>query len=327
MMQTPDLAAARARIAAAQRFLLITHIHPDGDAIGSLLGLGLALRAAGKEVVMACADPAPDVYAFLPNFADITMKASGDFDAVAVLDAADLGRTGRFAARLTERPADFLFDHHITNPGFAHFNFIDVQAASTAELVAELLEPLGLPLTRPAAEALLTGLVTDTLGFKTSNTTPRTLAIAQRLMETGASLTEIYDASLNKRSFAATRLWGEGLRNAQLADHMVWAVLPLTARVSVGYSGKDDADLVNVLTTVREAKVALMFVERDNGTVKVSWRSMSPLNVAAIAQSYGGGGHAPAAGAEIRGPLAEVQADVLAATRAALRQLNGSKPE
>mgnify|MGYP001585539629 CR=1 FL=1 len=200
-----SIAQARARIAAAIRALVITHVSPDGDAVGSLLGFGLALRAAGKDVVFACSDAPPDTFRFLPAFDEITASPVGDFDLVAVLDVSDEGRMGEVGQG---RRPHLLFDHHLTNTGFAEIDFIDVQAASTAELVTELLEPLGLPLTQPVAQCLLTGVVNDTLGFRTSNTTPKTFALAQKLMEAGAPLYDIYNQSLFKRSLSAVRLRG-----------------------------------------------------------------------------------------------------------------------
>jgi phosphoesterase RecJ-like protein len=324
MIQANEIAAARERLAAAQRVLVITHVNPDGDAIGSLLGFGLAARTAGKTVTFYCADPAPEMFSYLTAFDEITAQPPDDFDLVVVLDAADERRMGPIGKTLGRRP-DLLFDHHITNPAYATLNFIDGAAASTGELLAEWLEPLGLPLTQPVAEALLTGIVTDTLGFKTVGTTPKTLALAQRLMLAGAPLAKIYDESLFKRSFTAARLWGEGLIKLQLADRLVWTSLSLAAREASGYFAMDDADLINVLTSVREAEVALIFVERADGTVKVSWRAMVDFSVASLAKSFGGGGHAPAAGADIPGTLAEVEARVLAATRVALSQ-NGARP-
>jgi bifunctional oligoribonuclease and PAP phosphatase NrnA len=314
----PDLDAARASIAVAKRVLAITHINPDGDAIGSLLGFGLAVRTAGKEVVMACADPVPDMFQFLPSANEVTYKPQGPFDLVVVLDVSDAPRMGSVGAAL-ERPPDLLFDHHVTNPGFARLNFIDVAAASTAELVTELLPGLGLELSEPVAHCLLTGLVSDTLGFRTSSTTPKSLALAQQLMQAGAILHQIYDNSLYKRSYTAVRLWAEGLARMEMKHRMVWARLPLAARHASGYQGFGDADLINVLTSVREADVALIFVERQDGKVKVSWRSLPGINVAAVAAQFGGGGHAAAAGAEIAGTMEEVEARVLAATRLAMK--------
>jgi phosphoesterase RecJ-like protein len=317
-MNTEDVAAARARIAAANRALVITHINPDGDAVGSLLGFGLALRAAGKEVVFACADPVPDLFGFLPSFKEITATPAGAFDLITALDISEASRMGA-VGELIGRPPHLVFDHHVTNGGFGEVNLIDVSAASTAELVAEHLDALNLPLTQPVAECLLTGLVSDTLGFRTSNTSAKSLALAQRLIEAGAVLHTIYDHSLHRRSFAAVRLWAEGLTRIRLADRMVWTTLPLDARKASGFPGSGDADLINVLASVREADVAVIFVERPDGQVKVSWRSVPGVDVSALAVAFGGGGHAPAAGAEVPGTLAEVETKVLAATKAVLK--------
>jgi len=310
--------AARSLIAAATRALIITHVNPDGDAVGSALGLGLALRGLGKEVVFACADSVPETFDFLPALNEFTNTPQGDFDLIGVVDVSDAARMGAIGERLSHRP-HLLFDHHITNPGFAEINFIEVNAASTAELITDLLEPLGLPLTQPVAAALLTGLVNDTLGFRTSNTTPKSLALAQKLMEAGAPLHTIYDRSLFKRSFAATRLWAEGLATLHLTDGIVWAELSLAARKAAGYFGAGDADLINVLMSVREAEVAVIFVERTDGTVKISWRSGPGFSVAPLASAFGGGGHPAAAGAEIPGTLLEVEEKVLTATKALMK--------
>ena len=317
-MTSPELSRARALIAAAKRVLVVTHISPDGDAIGSLLGFGLAVRELGKEVVLASTDGVPDMFRFLPSAAEITTDPQGEFDLVVVVDVADMGRMGRVGQGLTRRP-DIQFDHHITNPGYAEVNFVDPLSASTAELVTELLPALGLPLTRPVAECLLTGLVTDTLGFRTTNTTPKTLGLAQTLMQAGAVLHTLYDQALFKRSYSAVRLWAEGLARMKYKNRIVWALLPLEARQAAGYQGNGDADLINVLTSVREAEIAVIFVERGDGKIKISWRSHLGINVATIAASFGGGGHAQAAGAEIEGSIEEVEATVLAATRALLQ--------
>jgi phosphoesterase RecJ-like protein len=314
----PDLDAARASLAAARSVLAITHVNPDGDAIGSLLGFGLAARAAGHAVVLACADPVPEMFRFLPSADEITSKPQGPFDLVAVLDVSDAPRMGSVGAAL-DRPPDILFDHHVTNPGFARLNFIDVAAASTAELVTELLPGLGLAMSEPVAHCLLTGLVSDTLGFRTSSTTPKSLALAQLLMQAGASLHQVYDNSLYKRSYTAVRLWAQGLATLEMKQRMVWARLTLQARQAASYQGLGDADLIDVLSSIRDADVALIFVERPDGKVKISWRAVPGINVAEVASQFGGGGHAAAAGAEVAGTVDEVQAKVLAATRLALK--------
>jgi len=321
------LAAARQRVARAQRVLLLTHVNPDGDAIGSLLGLGLALRAAGKQVTFACSDVAPDNFRFLQGFAEISQEPRGEYDLIVALDAADLGRLGKLGKQLPRLP-DVMFDHHATNPSFATINLLDVQAASTAELITELLEPLGLPLTRVAAEALLVGVITDTMGFRTSSTTAKTLALVQVLMQAGASLPELYDLAFFKRSYYTVRLWGQGLSRIKLEERLVWTSLTLADKAAAQYPGSGDGDLINILSAVREAEVAVIFTERPENKVKVSWRAVPGVDVAKLAALFGGGGHVAAAGAEVTGTLAEVETAVLAATRAVLkndRNKNGAK--
>jgi bifunctional oligoribonuclease and PAP phosphatase NrnA len=318
-LSAADIRAARDLIAASTRALVIAHVSPDGDAIGALLGLGLILRAAGKEVVFGCDDPIPETFRFLPSADEVTQTPSGEFDLIVAVDIADAPRMGAIGAKLGRQP-HLLFDHHLTNPGYAQVNLLEIEAASTCELITRLLEPLGLPLTTPAATCLLTGVLTDTIGFRTSNTTPQTLGAAQQLMTAGAPLSSLYRLVLSRRSFEAVRLWAEGLARLRMEDRVVWATLPLKARRAVGYGGNGDADLIDILTTVRDADVAIVFSERSDGTVKVSWRSAPDINVAQLAMRFGGGGHAPAAGAEVTGKLADVEKQIVAATKALIQR-------
>jgi bifunctional oligoribonuclease and PAP phosphatase NrnA len=323
MIPQTDIDAARDLLGRSARILVICHLSPDGDAIGSLLGLGLALRAAGKDVTMACPDPVPETFRFLPHWEDITNAPQGAFDITIVVDTSDAGRVGALRAAFEPNP-DIVFDHHVSNLGFGRINLLDTAAASTAEVLAALLAPLNLPMTEEAAACLLTGLVCDTQGFRTSYTSTRSLAATQRLMEAGASLYSISHDALHKRSFSAMRLWGEGLSTAKMEDGIVWAKLPLSAKRAAGYGGNGDADLADFLGTARDVKVAVLFVERPDGKIKISWRSVPGVNVARLAMAYGGGGHEPAAGAEIAGSMAEVEAIVLRATRELLRELSAA---
>ncbi len=175
------------------------------------------------------------------------------------------------------------------------------------------------------ASALLTGIITDTIGFRTSNMTPKALRLAASLMEKGANLPELYQAGLVQRSFAAARYWGMGLSSLQKKDRIIWAMLTQADRLTVGYNGNDDADLTNLLSSITECEVAVLFIEQKDNHVKVSWRAQPGLDVSRIAYQFGGGGHPTAAGAEIAGTMEEVQTAVLAATEA---MLNGKpKPE
>jgi phosphoesterase RecJ-like protein len=186
------------------------------------------------------------------------------------------------------------------------------------EIIYDLALALSYPITLPVAEALLTGLVTDSLGFRTSNSSPRTLRIAAELMEKGANLQELYRKAMLEKSIEAVRYWGRGLSRIQKEDRLVWTSLTLEDRTLADYPGRDDADLVNILSRIRDTDVCVVFVEQTDGTVKVSWRAQPGFDVAQIAVQFGGGGHKPAAGAEIKGDLARVEAEVLDATRKSL---------
>lgn len=309
----------RSKLQNARRILVVSHIRPDGDAIGSLLGFGLALQESGRQVQMVLADGVPASFRHLPGSESVRQKADGFFDMVCVLDCSDLKRTG-LVLEDYGRP-DLNIDHHITNVNFAEINLVDTQAVATAEILVRLLRDLDLPFPQPAAAGLLTGIITDTLGFRTSNMTPEAMRIAADLMEAGASLPELYQRALIDRSFEAVRFWGYGLTKLQRDGSMVWTTLTMEDRKAAGYSGRDDADLINILSSIESAEVAMIFVEQPNDHVKVSWRAQPGFDVSPIALSFGGGGHPAASGADIPGEMEEVQANVLRATRALLERV------
>jgi phosphoesterase RecJ-like protein len=165
------------------------------------------------------------------------------------------------------------------------------------------------------AANLATGIVTDTLGFRTSNTTPAALRQMALLMETGINMPDLYTRALVSRSFSAARYWGAGLSSLKTLDGMVYATLRLTDRKQAGYGGNDDADLINVISAIEDHAVGIIFVEQRD-TVKISWRALQAgLDVAQIATHFGGGGHKAAAGADIPGTMEEIQPRVLQTTR------------
>ena len=177
-----------------------------------------------------------------------------------------------------------------------------------------------LSITAPIAANLLTGLVTDTLGFRTSNTTPEVLRQAADLIELGADMTRLYYLSLVRRTFPATKYWGAGLSNLKRADGIVWTELTIADRKASGYTGNDDADLISVISSIDDADVAIIFTEQNKSKTKVSWRGLKTnVDVAQIACQFGGGGHKAAAGAEFSGSLAQARERVLETTRKALQ--------
>jgi phosphoesterase RecJ-like protein len=301
------------RMSQAESCLLACHIRPDGDAIGSLLGLGLALKAAGKQVQMASEDGVPAAFRKLEGADQVVRTPQGVFDLVIVVDCSELERTG--SALPQGRRPDINIDHHPTNTLFADINIVVPSAVATTEIIAQLAPAWGLAITPGVAAALLAGLVTDTIGFRTENVTAPVLRLAAELMDAGADLADIYRRSLVDRSFEALRLWGAGLSRVERSGRMVWASLTLDDRRAARYSGRDDADLINVLSSVDGADIAMIFIEQSNGRVKVSWRAQPGYDVSQLALSLGGGGHAAASGAEIPGALPEIQNAIIAMTR------------
>ena len=324
-MDNSTVERARRALHEAGHILLLTHERPDGDALGSLLGMAWMLQAAGRRVSAVSRDGVPASYRFLPGSEMVSDKLPAAADACLLLDCSDANRIGEFATPLPF-PATVNIDHHVTNTLFAEINLVDAESSATAEVVCDLAEALGLAFSPQAATCLLTGVVSDTLGFRTSNVGLRTMATTRRLMEAGANLPAIVEASLFRRSFAATRYWAAGLARLQREDMLVWTTLSLADRSAAGYPGRDDADLINILSTIEGTAVAVMLVEQDVERTKVSWRARNGADVSALAARFGGGGHPAAAGATVQGALEDVQARVIAATREWLRSLTPTLP-
>lgn len=313
-MNEAILNQVRERLNEAQRIVIFSHVRPDGDAVGSLLGLGLALQELGKDVQMVLEDGVPSPFRHLHGIQQIRKKPEGSFDMVILVDCADLNRVGESANGYLS--PDLNIDHHITNMRFGKINLVDVNAAATSQILAENMESLGLPLTKSIADALLTGIITDTLGFRTINMTPGVLRVAADLMEVGGDLPHLYTTALIRRSYEAARYWGAGLIKLQREGPILWTSLSLRDRQEANYPGRDDADLINILASIDGVEVAMIFVEQANRRVKISWRAQPGLDVSVIAAQFGGGGHMAAAGAEVEGSLQQVQEKVLEATRA-----------
>jgi phosphoesterase RecJ-like protein len=311
--------AIRERLATATKIVIASHVRPDGDAIGSLLGLGLALKDAGKSVQMVLADGVPSSFRHLEG-SELIKKAPEDgHDTFITVDCADFKRVGKAFEEFGQ--PDINIDHHVTNEQFGKLNLIEAEEVATSAILTNHLPDWGLEITKPVAAALLTGIVTDTLGFRTSNTTPESLRQAADLMEHGVDMPDLYMRALVRKSIPAARYWGAGLSSLQNEDGIVWATLTLADRKSAGYGGNDDADLINLISAIDGNQVGMVFVEQSNYHVKVSWRALEPgVDVSAIAQHFKGGGHAAAAGADIEGGLTEVRAAVLKKTREMLKR-------
>jgi bifunctional oligoribonuclease and PAP phosphatase NrnA len=305
---------ATALVDAAQTILIVTHVKPDGDAIGSMLGLGNALRERGKKVDAAVDGGVPDFAAFLPNAGTVAGKLeSGQWDLMISVDVSDEDRYGQVGAYGRGHSGKLInIDHHPTNPLFGEAALVDATAVSTTEVIYEWLLKLGHPISKDVAVPLLTGLVTDTLSFRTSNVKPSTLGIAQQLMAAGASLTEINARTLDSKPYNVVKLWRETLPSMELNGQVISACIRQEDIKNAGVSElANSGGLVQLLINVNEAMIAVLFKELADGRIELSMRSKPGYDVASVALEIGGGGHKQAAGATIDGPLEVAKARVL----------------
>ena len=309
--------AIKERLKAANKVVIASHVRPDGDAIGSLLGLGLALIDAGKSVQMVLMDGVPASFRYLEGNELVVKEPTGDCDTFITVDSADFKRVGKVFENFGQ--PDINIDHHKTNEQFGKLNLIEADDVATAAVLTKHLPEWGLNISKPVAAALLTGIITDTLGFRTANTTPDALRQCATLMETGVDMPDIYMRSLVRKSFPAAKYWGAGLSSMKQENGIVWGTLTLEDRKRTGYGGNDDADLINMISAIDGNKVGMIFVEQSDNHVKISWRALEPgIDVSPVAKHFKGGGHVAAAGADIPGTLDEIQPLVLKTTRAML---------
>jgi phosphoesterase RecJ-like protein len=304
----------------ARRILLVTHVAPDGDAIGSLLGFNWLLKAQGKELTLACEDPVPDAYTWLPGSSEVVQQGSGTYDLVISLDCSDERRMGQVFNDGAIGVPLLNIDHHITNTCFGTVNWVDPSSVSTTQMIFVLADTLGWKLTEQVANCLLNGLVTDTRSFRTSNVDAAAMRAALRLMEAGASLNDVVRRALDQRPLASIRLWGQAIEGSHLDDGILWTEVTRSMRRRWELNESDNSGLANFLSSVREAQVVVVFTEREDGSVDVGMRAIPGLDVAGAALRLGGGGHPQAAGCTLMADLPQVREQVLAEIRRCLAE-------
>jgi len=316
------LAEAAAAIHQSQTIVMACHVNPDGDALGSLLGLALALIPLGKTLVCLSEDGVPDILKFLPH-ADLIQQTTDQsaFDLALVVDSGDLPRVGTTVQPIIGRARQVVdIDHHVTTGAFGDIRVLDARAASTAEIVYALLLALQVPITPEIATCLFTGIITDTGSFRFQNVTPNTLQVAAALLEAGAPPAFISENVFENRTFAATRLLGHALSSLQQTPggKIVWASITASDFAELGATDQDTEGIVSYVRGVRDAEVGILFREMADGGIRVSLRSRESINVAAIAEKFGGGGHRMASGCTVNLPLAEAESAVIASLRSSL---------
>lgn len=323
MTQT-EIEPIREVILKGTEFLLLCHVDPDGDAIGSLLGLGLALEASGRRVRLVSPDGVPANYAFLPG-ADHVVATTGVVEpgtVAFVLDCGDPERLGAAREVVSQAPWLVNIDHHPTNTGFGRINLVDAGAAATAELILYLLEELSLPLTQAVATCLYTGIHTDTGGFRYENTSASAHRAAQRLVEAGAKPWEIADRVYDTKSVSQLLLLRAALERLKVGcgGRLAWVSLPQAVFAACGTD--DTSGLINYPRMIAGVELAILFRETKEGAIRVGFRSRH-LDVSRLAQRFGGGGHIRASGCTVPGPLARAEKMVLAVAEKVLTEEQG----
>jgi phosphoesterase RecJ-like protein len=301
-----------------QRFAILSHVRPDGDALGSQLALGLSLKQLGKEVSIWNEDGMLEKYSFLPR-GELLTKPPGapqDFDVAIALDTAIQTRLGTAADKIRSANVWINIDHHPSNPRYGNLIYIDADAPATGQILFELIKSERLPFDREIAENLYVAISTDTGSFQYPNTTSRTFEIASELVNTGIDVGRVSQALYESYPRRRIELLRELLTTMRFTGQGRVASFSLSLETAsrLGVLPEDNEGLIDHLRAIRGVIVAVFFEELTDGKVRVSMRSKSAAaDVCAICQKFGGGGHTLAAGARVRGTLTEVENRVLEA--------------
>lgn len=304
-----------------ERFLICSHSRPDGDAVGSMLAMGAMLERMGKRADLVTADGVPLIYRRLPGAGDIrhAQSVQGLYDAVILLECDGLERAG---LRGLDKFFQINIDHHLTGRAYAHLNWIDCGAASVGELVYRLIVAAGIPLDAGLATCLYTTMLTDTGGFTYGSVTASTFAIARDLVAAGADPVGIARDVCYSATTSKALLLGAALSNLKREGRVAWLWVTQKDMVRTCAAEEDCEGIVNVAVGIAGVEVAVFLRELPENRVRLSLRSKGRVNVAAIAERLGGGGHGNAAGGTVEGPLPEALGRILADLRKSVSQFH-----
>ncbi len=306
------------------RFAITSHVRPDGDSLGSSLGLYWLLRALDKEVEVTMRDMAPHAYQQLPGAAAIRVTPAVDrpYDAVFVIECSDIDRPG-----LIDLEKQFVvnIDHHSTTALFGAINWIDSTASAVGEMIYNLCKATGVRVTKEIAECVYTALLTDTGSFHYSNTTERTFKIASELVRTGVKPAKTAEAIFGSYQWPKIELLSLVLATAKRDEtgHIAWMEQTLEMQEQTRASEEDADGFVNYPLSVGEVEATALFKECSPGVYRTSLRSKGDVNVAKVAEQFGGGGHRNAAGCTLKGNLESVERQVVPLLQDAIKRANG----
>lgn len=315
-------------LARRDSFAVLLHVKPDGDSIGSSIALGLALEKLGKRVAFVKADDIPDNMRFLTGIERFRhwSEVDGGFDGAILIDCSDPERVGEARQLLRRCEKVINIDHHRSNRCYGDLNLIDPAAASAGEVVYRVIQELGVELDLPMAMAIYVSILTDTGSFAYESTSPGTHIIAAELIRKGVRPAEVSRAVWENRPLSAIKLLARALDSLTLDEGgLAWLEVTQKDFQEAGARPAETEGIVNYPRTIAGVELAALFIEEGNGEVKVSLRSNSRVDVSRIAQLFGGGGHARAAGFTIQGALAEVKEWVLPTLRQAVRGDDGGQ--
>lgn len=301
---TTPLARIVDEIRRRQRFVITSHARPDGDAIGSALAMAYALRAMGKEARVVSKDPAPPPMLVFPGVPDIeiTERVEDAGDAVIVMECGDIGRTGIGGL---DRGFVINIDHHPGNAMYGAVNWLDLGPAACGEMVFDLIQALGVPLTREIAVHIYIAILTDTGSFHYSSISPRTFDICRQCMEAGVEPPAVARAIFDSNNLARLTLIGAVLGGMELDPTGRLAILSVDKALTAKCGGtyEDTEGIINMPLTVKEIVAVVFFKENAPGDWRVSMRSKGPVDINAVAKVFGGGGHKNASGCSAQGSL------------------------
>ena len=310
-------------IKGAHHILLASHSEPDGDAVSSILALGLAIGQLGKKTTIYNASPIPAVYRFLPSVERIVrhIKKANTYDVALVLDCGDLPRVGKASATIGRIPLVINIDHHISNTGFGDLQLIDPLACSTAVIVYRLIKAMDVSIDKAMATSVYTGILTDTGSFRFSSTNRAAFAICQEMTELGVEPHAVAQHVYGTYSLGRIKLLNLALDSIEISENGKLSIMTVTGAMfaETGTHPEDVDGMINYARRIEDVKVAALIHEQKNGKTysngqgryHVSLRSDGSVDVAAIAGSFGGGGHTSAAGFQIETSLKKLKSDII----------------
>lgn len=308
------------------RFAITSHVRPDGDSLGSSLGLFWLLKALNKDVEVIMRDTAPHSYQQLPGARTIRVTPAVDrpYDAIFVIECSDIDRPGLIDL---EKQLVVNIDHHSTTELFGTINWIDSTASAVGEMIYNLCKATGVRVTKEIAECVYTALLTDTGSFHYSNTTERTFKIASELVRTGVKPAKTAEAIFGSYQWPKIELLSQVLATARRDEtgQVAWMWQTLAMQEQTKASEEDADGFVNYPLAVGEVEAAALFKETSPGIYRTSLRSKGDVNVAKIAEQFGGGGHRNAAGCTLKGSSDEIEHQVVPLLQDAVKRANGLK--